>query len=110
MVSMFHLQTGQDWLTLRKKPPLRVLVSLVALTHASFDLRRQCLMSFSQLSEAVDPWSSESSGSFVTLQMIPGKSSFDWGEPLEPGPDSEEFLQPPVDPTPAEKKVCFKGF
>ncbi|XP_072220103.1 neurocan core protein-like isoform X2 [Leuresthes tenuis] len=59
-------------------------------------------------SASVDPWSSESSGSFVTLQMIPGKSSFDWGEPLEPGPDSEEFLQPPVDPTPAEKKVISK--
>ncbi|XP_019963642.2 neurocan core protein-like [Paralichthys olivaceus] len=55
-----------------------------------------------------DPWSSESSGSYVTLQLIPGQSSLDWGEPLEPGPDSEEFLRPPVHPTPAEKKVISK--
>ncbi|XP_041658499.1 neurocan core protein-like isoform X2 [Cheilinus undulatus] len=55
-----------------------------------------------------DPWSSESSGSFVTLQLIPGQSLFDWGEPLEPGPDSEEFLRPPVPPTPADKKVISK--
>ncbi|KAM3604453.1 uncharacterized protein V6R79_011196 [Siganus canaliculatus] len=55
--------------------------------------------------ESSDPWSSESSGSFVTLQLIPGQSSLDWGESLEPGPDSEEFLRPPVEPTPADKKV-----
>ncbi|XP_056277119.1 neurocan core protein-like [Pseudoliparis swirei] len=54
-----------------------------------------------------DPWSSESSGSFVTLQLIPGHL-LDWGEPLEPGPDSEEFLRPPVTPTPADKKVISK--
>ncbi|TDH05541.1 hypothetical protein EPR50_G00123310 [Perca flavescens] len=52
-----------------------------------------------------DPWSSESSGSFVTLQLIPGQSLLDWGEPLEPGPDSEKFLRPLVHPTPADKKV-----
>ncbi|KAM9720131.1 neurocan core protein-like isoform 1-T2 [Menidia menidia] len=57
---------------------------------------------------STDPWSSESSRSFVTLQLVPGQSSFDWGEPLEPGPDSEEFLRPPVDPTPTEKKVISK--
>lgn len=57
------------------------------------------------VSSASDPWSSESSGSFVTLQLIPGQSVLDWGEPLEPGPDSEEFLRPPVEPTPADKKV-----
>ncbi|TKS79948.1 Neurocan core protein 245 kDa early postnatal core glycoprotein [Collichthys lucidus] len=57
---------------------------------------------------ASDPWSSESSGSFVTLQLIPGQSVLDWGELLEPGPDSEEFLRPPVHPTPAEKKVFTK--
>ncbi|AWP04187.1 putative neurocan core protein-like [Scophthalmus maximus] len=57
---------------------------------------------------STDPWSSESSGSYVTLQLVPGQSSFDWGELLEPGPDSEEFLQPPVHPTPAEKKVISK--
>ncbi|XP_034470389.1 neurocan core protein-like isoform X2 [Hippoglossus hippoglossus] len=57
---------------------------------------------------ASDPWSSESSGSYVTLQLIPGQSSLDWGEQLEPGPDSEEFLRPPVHPTPAEKKVISK--
>ncbi|XP_030016923.1 neurocan core protein-like [Sphaeramia orbicularis] len=55
-----------------------------------------------------DPWSSESSGTYVTLQLIPGQSSLDWGELLEPGPDSEEFLRPPVYPTPAEKKVMSK--
>ncbi|KAG7461362.1 neurocan core protein-like, partial [Solea senegalensis] len=54
------------------------------------------------------PWSTESSAFFVTLQLIPGQSSLDWGEPLEPGPDSEEFLQPPVQPTAAEKKVMSK--
>ncbi|XP_070830192.1 neurocan core protein-like [Chaetodon trifascialis] len=57
---------------------------------------------------STDPWSSESSGSFVTLQLNPGQSFLDWGEPLEPGPDSEEFLRPPVYPTPAEKKVISK--
>ncbi|XP_070775304.1 neurocan core protein-like [Enoplosus armatus] len=59
-------------------------------------------------STSSDPWSSESSGSFVTLQLIPGQSFFDWGETLEPGPDSEEFLRPPVHPTPAEKKAISK--
>lgn len=54
---------------------------------------------------ASDPWSSESSGSFVTLQLIPGQSWFDWGESLDPGLGSEEFLRPLVNPTPAEKKV-----
>ncbi|XP_022611019.1 neurocan core protein isoform X2 [Seriola dumerili] len=57
---------------------------------------------------STDPWSSESSGSYLTLQLIPGQSSLDWGELLEPGPDSEEFLRPPVHPTPAEKKVISK--
>lgn len=42
----------------------------------------------------------------MSLQLIPGQS-LDWGESLESGPDSEEFLRPPVDPTPAEKKVSF---
>ncbi|XP_038125930.1 neurocan core protein-like isoform X1 [Cyprinodon tularosa] len=56
----------------------------------------------------VDPWSSESSDSFVTLQLIPGQSSFDWGELVEPGLDSEELLQPPVHPTPVEKKAITK--
>lgn len=44
----------------------------------------------------------------MSLQLVPGQS-LDWGEPLESGPDSEEFFQPPVDPTPVEKKVSFKG-
>lgn len=57
------------------------------------------------VSSASDPWSSESSKSFVTLQIIPGQTLLDWGEPLEHGPDSEEFLRPPVQPTAAEKKV-----
>lgn len=52
-------------------------------------------------SSADDPWSSES---HLTLQLIPGQS-LSWGGPLEPGPDSEEFLRPPVQPTAAEKKV-----
>lgn len=55
-----------------------------------------------------DPWSEESSGSFVTLKMVPGQTELDWGEPLEPGPDSEEFFRPPVKPTPADKKVMSK--
>ncbi|XP_074544598.1 neurocan core protein-like [Halichoeres trimaculatus] len=55
-----------------------------------------------------DPWSSEPSGSFMTLQLVPGQSLLDWGELLEPGPDSEEFLRPPVEPTPADKKVISK--
>uniref|UniRef100_A0A1A8HTD8 Neurocan a n=3 Tax=Nothobranchius kuhntae TaxID=321403 RepID=A0A1A8HTD8_NOTKU len=55
-----------------------------------------------------DPWTSESSVSFVTLQLIPGQSSFDWGELMEPGPNSEEFIRPPVRPTPAEKEVISK--
>uniref|UniRef100_H3DCX5 Neurocan b n=1 Tax=Tetraodon nigroviridis TaxID=99883 RepID=H3DCX5_TETNG len=57
---------------------------------------------------ASDPWSSESSGSFVTLQLIPGQSWFDWGESLDPGLDSEEFLRPLVNPTPAEKKFLLQ--
>ncbi|KAM4727675.1 neurocan core protein-like [Anableps anableps] len=57
---------------------------------------------------SLDPWSSESSESFVTLQLTPGQSSFDWGKLLEPGPDSEEFLLPPVHPTPTEKKAITK--
>ncbi|PWA25117.1 hypothetical protein CCH79_00005216 [Gambusia affinis] len=57
---------------------------------------------------SLDPWSSESSESFVTLQLTPGQSSFDWGELPEPGPDSGEFLQPPAHPTPTEKKAITK--
>ncbi|XP_061878722.1 neurocan core protein-like isoform X2 [Entelurus aequoreus] len=49
-----------------------------------------------------DPWSSDASDSYVTLQVVLGQS-VDWGEPFEP--DSPEFLRPPVAPTPAEKKV-----
>ncbi|XP_068196849.1 neurocan core protein-like [Antennarius striatus] len=52
-----------------------------------------------------DPWRSESPGSFVTFQMIPGQSLL---ETLEPGPDSEEFLLPPAPPAPTEKKVISK--
>uniref|UniRef100_A0A3P8WER1 Neurocan core protein-like n=1 Tax=Cynoglossus semilaevis TaxID=244447 RepID=A0A3P8WER1_CYNSE len=59
---------------------------------------------------SADPWSPESSASYVTLQLIPGHSSLDWGEPLEPGPDSKDFLRPPVQPTSAEKKVISKIF
>uniref|UniRef100_A0AAV2JQ16 Neurocan core protein n=1 Tax=Knipowitschia caucasica TaxID=637954 RepID=A0AAV2JQ16_KNICA len=57
---------------------------------------------------SLDPWSEDSSESFVSLRMIPGQSTLDWGELLEPGPESEEFLRPPVEPTPAEKKVMSK--
>lgn len=56
-------------------------------------------------STASDPWSSETSGVYLTLQLGPDQSSLDWGESLEPGPDSEEFLRPPATPIPAEKKV-----
>ncbi|XP_077413452.1 neurocan core protein-like isoform X2 [Vanacampus margaritifer] len=51
---------------------------------------------------SADPWSSQSAESYVSLQIVPGQS-IDWGEPFEP--DSSEFLQPPVVPTPPEKKV-----
>ncbi|CAJ1072085.1 neurocan core protein-like isoform X1 [Xyrichtys novacula] len=64
--------------------------------------------SFHNTDAPSDPWSSEPSGSFVTLQLIPGQTLLDWGELLEPGPDSEEFLRPPVEPTPADKKVISK--
>lgn len=73
-----------------------------------FDGQRQHKWTFTSLSQASDPWSSESSTTYVTLQLIPGQNSFDWGASLEPGPDSEEFLLPPVHPTPPEKKVGFK--
>ncbi|XP_061551139.1 neurocan core protein-like isoform X2 [Phycodurus eques] len=49
-----------------------------------------------------DPWSTESSESYVSLRVFPGQS-IDWGEPFQP--DSTEFLRPSVFPTPAEKKV-----
>ncbi|KAM4605289.1 neurocan core protein-like [Polymixia lowei] len=58
-----------------------------------------------------DPWSSEASGLYVTLQLSQGES---WGELLELGPDSEEFVRPPVPvttyppPTPTDKKVISK--
>ncbi|XP_044074903.1 neurocan core protein-like [Siniperca chuatsi] len=65
--------------------------------------------SLHNMDASLDPWSSESSSeSFVTLQLIPGQTLLDWGEPLEPGPNSEEFLRPPVHPTPAEKKAISK--
>ncbi|GLD58592.1 neurocan core protein-like isoform X1, partial [Lates japonicus] len=70
------------------------------------DLEEEAMLHSADAS--ADPWSSESSESYVTLQLIPGQSSLDWGEPLEPGPDSEEFVQPPVHPTPADKKVISK--
>ncbi|XP_039999999.1 neurocan core protein-like [Xiphias gladius] len=70
------------------------------------DLEKEAILHSADAS--TDPWSSESSGSYVTLQLIPGQSSLDWGELMEPGPDSEEFLRPPVHPTPAEKKVISK--
>ncbi|XP_076000891.1 neurocan core protein-like [Genypterus blacodes] len=54
-----------------------------------------------------DPWSSETSGVYLTLQFSPDHRSLDWGESLEPGPDSEEFLRPPVTSAP-EKKVISK--
>ncbi|KAM8838530.1 neurocan core protein-like [Synchiropus picturatus] len=55
-----------------------------------------------------DPWSTEESGSLVTLRLTPGQSSLDWGEFLEPGPDSVEFLQPSELTTPSEKKAISK--
>ncbi|XP_028987073.1 neurocan core protein-like [Betta splendens] len=60
------------------------------------------------LDESTDRWSSDFSGSYVTLRLIPGQSSLEWEDPLEPGPDSEEFLRPPVYPTATEKKVISK--
>lgn len=107
---MFCLPTGRDWWTWRRRPlPALMLVSLISsiLMHrvGERDLRIKDLA----VTPASDPWSSESSGSFVTLQLIPGQSWFDWGESLDPGLDSEEFLRPLVSPTPAEKKVLLQS-
>ncbi|KAM6948327.1 neurocan core protein-like [Aplochiton taeniatus] len=56
-------------------------------------------------------WSSETSEEYVTLQLSPRQSSLDWGDSMEVGPDSEEFLRPPapISPTAAtDKKVISK--
>lgn len=106
-VVMFCLPTGRDWWTWRRRPlPALMLVSVISsiLKHWR-DLRIKDL----PVTPASDPWSSESSGSFVTLQLIPGQSWFDWGESLDPGLGSEEFLRPLVNPTPAEKKVLLQS-
>lgn len=106
---MCYLQTGQDWWTWRRRrrrliPALmRVSVVYSILMHCMDDLR----VKYFTATSASDPWSSESSGSFLTLHLIPGQNWFDWGESLEPGLVSEEFLRPLVHPTPAEKKVLL---
>ncbi|XP_019712439.1 neurocan core protein-like isoform X2 [Hippocampus comes] len=63
------------------------------------DLEEEEEESLLSVNASSDPWSSES---YISLRISPGQS-IDWGEPFEP--DSPEFLQPPVVPTPAEKKV-----
>lgn len=114
---MLHPPTGRGWSTLRRRRTLSTLVSLITnndISGKKIVWRMLWLIIDLFGSAATDPWSSESSGAYVTLQLIPEQSSLDWGELLEPGPDSEEFLRPPVHPTPAEKKVhpllifCYK--
>lgn len=108
-VVMLYLPTGQDWWTWRRRliPAqmlVRVIYSILMHCLGERDLRIKDITVIS----ASDPWSSDSSGSFVSLQLIPGQNWFDRGESLDPGLDSEEFLQPLVKPTPAEKKVLLQ--
>ena len=64
-------------------------------------------------SSALDPWPSESTEQYVTLNISPGQSSFDWGDPLEQRMDSDMFLRPQalgttyLPPTSTQKKVWF---
>nr|XP_029479125.1 neurocan core protein-like isoform X1 [Oncorhynchus nerka] len=46
-----------------------------------------------------DPWSSESSEGYVTLQLSPGESSLAWGDLEDMDPNSGVFLRPPVTPS-----------
>lgn len=110
MAAIFYHPTGQDWLTWRTSHHLLalILVRLINNMDASTDIQTLWIITHLTVFSVSDPWSAESSGSFVTLQIIPGQSSLDWGEPLESGPDSEEFIQPQL-PTPTEKKVCFSS-
>ncbi|XP_029561535.1 neurocan core protein [Salmo trutta] len=48
-----------------------------------------------------DPWSSESSEGYVTLQLSPGESSLAWGDLGDMDPDSGAFLRPPATPSPS---------
>lgn len=50
---------------------------------------------------ATDPWSSESSEGYVTLQLSPGESSLAWGDLGDMDPDSGAFLRPPATPSPS---------
>lgn len=88
-----------------------MVVSVISsiLMHCVGERERDLRIKELTVTPASDPWSSESSGSFVTLQLIPGQSWFEWGESLDPGLDSEEFLRPLVNPTPAEKKVLLQS-
>ncbi|CDQ90465.1 unnamed protein product [Oncorhynchus mykiss] len=46
-----------------------------------------------------DPWSSESSEGYVTLQLSPGESSLAWGDLGDMDPNSGVFLRPPATPS-----------
>ncbi|XP_055739997.1 neurocan core protein-like isoform X2 [Salvelinus fontinalis] len=46
-----------------------------------------------------DPWSSESSEGYVTLQLSPGESSLAWGDLGNMDPNSGVFLRPPATPS-----------
>ncbi|XP_064787074.1 neurocan core protein-like isoform X3 [Oncorhynchus masou masou] len=48
---------------------------------------------------STDPWSSESSEGYVTLQLSPGESSLAWGDLGDMDPDSGAFLRPPATPS-----------
>ncbi|XP_055722064.1 neurocan core protein-like [Salvelinus fontinalis] len=50
---------------------------------------------------STDPWSSESSEGYVTLQLSPGESSLAWGDLGDMDPDSGAFLRPPATPSPS---------
>ncbi|XP_041698515.1 neurocan core protein [Coregonus clupeaformis] len=50
---------------------------------------------------STDPWFSESSEGYVTLQLSPGESSLAWGDLGDMDPDSGAFLRPPATPSPS---------
>ncbi|CAB1317146.1 unnamed protein product, partial [Coregonus sp. 'balchen'] len=55
-----------------------------------------------------DPWSSESSEGYVTLQLSPGESSLAWGDLGVMDPNSGAFLRPPATPSPSSSSTTQK--
>ncbi|XP_041752610.2 neurocan core protein isoform X2 [Coregonus clupeaformis] len=55
-----------------------------------------------------DPWSSESSEGYVTLQLSPGESSLAWGDLGVMDPNSGAFLRPPATPSPSPSSTTQK--